>query len=205
MKFDESNDVVKDLLTKSEIEEIYRNVDESYNNFVLKGVGQHIFDFRMPESVMEKILKVCKELSGQDDLILEAYQFARYEKSVGPDGEIILPSLHPHHDLFDQPRFTFDYQLGSNVSWPIFVEGKEIILSDNEAITFSGTHQLHWRPNREWSEGEYLDLIFCHLHSPSFPKHNPDHEEVMLNRARKHLDMLGLGHDLLDPKTINNA
>jgi hypothetical protein len=192
MKFKEVNSVIKQLLTENEIKSIYEEVEKSYNNFIMETLGQQVFDFKMPESVMAKILKVCKELSGQEDLILEAYQFAKYEKFVRPDGVVSIPKLSPHHDTFDQPRFTFDYQLGSNISWPIFVEGKEVILSDNDAVTFSGTHQVHWRPEREWVEGEYVDMIFCHLHSPSLPSSGEGHNPVMLEKAKAYRDKTGL-------------
>lgn len=192
MKFDELNEVVKNLLTQEEVKEIYDMVDESYNNYIMEHLGQQVFDFRMPDSVMEKILKACKEISGKDDIILEAYQFARYEKFTRPDGVVSIPKLAPHHDTFDQPRFTFDYQLGGNISWPIFVEGKETILGNNDAVTFSGTHQVHWRPEREWSEGEYLDMIFCHLHSPSIPSSEPGHNELMFERAKDYRDKVGI-------------
>jgi hypothetical protein len=192
MEFKGVNLVVKQLLTEDEIKSIYKEVENSYNNFIMERLGQQVFDFRMPESVMEKILEVCKKLSGQEDLILEAYQFARYEKFVRPDGVTSIPKLAPHHDTFDQPRFTFDYQLGSNISWSIFVEGEEIVLSDNDAVTFSGTHQVHWRPVREWIEGEYIDMIFCHLHSPSLPSSGPDHNSAMLEKAKTYRDKTGL-------------
>jgi hypothetical protein len=192
MKSNEVNEVIKGLLTEDEVKEIYTEVEKSYNNYIMEHLGQQVFDFRMPDSVMHKILKVCKELSGIEDLILEAYQFARYEKFVRPDGVVSIPKLAPHHDTFDQPRFTFDYQLGSNISWPIFVEGKEAILEDNDALTFSGTHQVHWRPEREWTEGEYVDMIFCHLHSPSSEPITKEHNELMFARGKEYRDKVGI-------------
>lgn len=192
MKLDEINIVIKDVLDESEIKEIYAMVDQSYNRFIMPHLGQQVSDFRMPDSVMDKILKISREISGYDDLVLEAYQFARYEKFVREDGVTSIPKLAPHHDTFDQPRFTFDYQLGSNISWPIVVEGNEAVLKDNEAVTFSGTHQVHWRPDRKWEEGEYIDMIFCHLHSPSFTANPDGHNEMMLARAKDYRDKVGI-------------
>jgi hypothetical protein len=192
MKFDEANEVVTNLLTDSEIEEIYEIVKkQSYKDYVEERLGQQVTDFKMPKSIMDKIIEVCKKISGQDDLVLEIYQFARYEKIIKENNEILLPYLMPHHDKFSQPVFTFDYQIGGNVSWPIVIEGKEVVLSNNEAITFSGTHQVHWRPEREWLDGEYMDMIFCHLYSPSLPDNDDSHQETMLKLVSEYEKKIG--------------
>jgi hypothetical protein len=56
-----------------------------------------------------------------------------------------------------------DVQLKSNINWPIVVEGKEIQLGDNDAVTFSGTHQIHWRAPLEFKDGDFIDMLFCHF------------------------------------------
>lgn len=192
MKFNETNEVVTNLLSDSEIKKIYEIVNkESYKDYVYEKLGQQVTDFKMPESIINKIVEVCKKISRQNDLVLEIYQFARYEKIIKENNEVLLPYLMPHHDKFPQPVFTFDYQIGGNISWPIVVEGKEVVLSNNEAITFSGTHQVHWRPEREWLDGEYIDMIFCHLQSPSLPANSDSHKETMQNLVLEYEKKIG--------------
>jgi hypothetical protein len=191
MKLDNINVISKNVLSNDEIAEIYDRVKESYNEYVNDSWGQQVADFRMPESVLEKIVKLSEDVFGKPGLVLEAYQFARYEKFTAPDGSVSIPRLMPHRDFFTEPRYTFDYQIGSNVSWPIFVEGEEFTLSDNEALTFSGTHQVHWRPKQEWTEGEFVDMIFCHLQHPGDDQITPEYQESMKKRAQSYQKSVG--------------
>lgn len=90
------------------------------------------------------------------DLELESISYTKYSLNYG------LPNLSPHVDTnFIQPRVTFDIQLDSNISWPILIEEKEYILENNQALVFSGTHQVHWRKKINFNENEYVDMLLC--------------------------------------------
>ena len=160
LKTNEKNVIIDNVLEKDEIEEIYREIRQSYSSYIMERYGQKISNFRMPKSALDKIVKICEDVSGVSGLVLEAYQFSRYEKFTKPDGTISMPRLIPHYDGFPEPRFTFDYQISSNTSWPLVVEGTELTLADNQALTFSGTHQIHWRTDKTFNEGEFIDMIF---------------------------------------------
>ena len=162
MRFDEVNAIVDSVFTNEEIDAIYTAIGEPTYEMFMHRYGQEVKDFRMPQAINDKIVKMCKALSGYDNLELEAYQFARYT-----DNDTTKPNLVPHWDSFETPRFTFDIQLRSNTDWTLFVEDKEFVLKDNQALTFSGTHQIHWREKKQFLEGEFMDMIFCHLHIPN--------------------------------------
>lgn len=153
--------------------------------------GQQISDFWMPESALNKIVKYCEEISGISGLKLEAYQFSRYEKFIREDGTLSMPNLTPHFDTFEEPRFTFDYQIRSNTSWPLVVEGKEMLLSDNQALTFSGTHQIHWRTEKIFESGEFIDMIFCHLSFPGSEKNTEAHWNAMKAKEQEFIQTVG--------------
>lgn len=191
MKLDNINVISKNVLSSEDIDEIYKKVEKTYNRYIVEKSGQKVSDFKMPQHIAEKIIKVCEEIFDKTGLELKAYQFARYEKFTKPDGSISIPSLMPHKDFFPEPRYTFDYQLKSNTLWPIVIEGKEFILSDNEAITFSGTHQVHWRPKKDWVEGQFVDMLFCHLHHPDDEQVTLEHSELMKKRAESYKKTVG--------------
>lgn len=191
MKFDEANIVIDNVLTEEEVAQIYRNISNAYNSYVMDRYGQQISNFEMPASALSKIVKHCEEASGVQGLVLEAYQFSRYERFIKEDGAVSNPKLVPHYDGFPEPRFTFDYQLKSNTSWPLFVEEKEFELKDNQALTFSGTHQIHWRSKKEFVPGEFIDMIFCHLYLPNSEKNSQEHWDIMSEKERKYLEMNG--------------
>lgn len=166
MKFDEQNLIINNVLTPEEIEEVYWLISKNNDrNYLMKTFTQNISEFDIPYRIAKKIVAHAEDISGIYGLEIEEYQFARYKKTVDPEtGETLHPKLTPHCDLtFRQPRFTFDYQIKSNTSWPLVVEGKEFDLKDNQALTFSGTHQVHWRKPKVFQDHEFVDMIFFHL------------------------------------------
>jgi hypothetical protein len=112
-------------------------------------------DFKTNMSIVNKIIDSAQTHSDVE-LQLESISFTRYSLDYG------IPDLPPHVDTnFKQPRLTFDIQLKSNTSWPIIVEEELYTLKDNEALIFSGTHQVHWRQKKQFNKNEYVDMLLC--------------------------------------------
>jgi hypothetical protein len=106
----------------------------------------------LPEQIKKKLTDVAEYYYGKP-LKLHAVAFGRYSKEFG------APRLGPHIDEVPS-QFTLDYQLDGNISWPLNVEGKEYLLKNNNAIVFEGEIVLHWRPDRQFKDGEFLDLMW---------------------------------------------
>jgi hypothetical protein len=184
LKFDEKNVVIKNFLTDYEIDDLLNSIKKPYKQYVMDLFVQQITDFRMPEKIEQKIISHIEKITGLSGFEME-YQFSRYEL-LNANGEVAMPNLTPHFDGFEQPRITFDYQLNSNTSWPIYVEGKEFVLKNNEALTFSGTHQVHWRSPKDFSEGEFVEMIFCHLYlKDNGAQLGADHTKLMSDRSEE--------------------
>lgn len=185
MKYEETNEIVRDVLTEQEIQEIYKMLETPSQQYVMKRFNQKISDFRLPESVERKVIKHCEEISGETGLMISEYQFARYTNIINEDGTIGAPFLSPHYDeTFKEPRFTFDYQMRSNTSWPLVVEEKEFALEDNQALTFSGTHQIHWRVKKTFSPEDFVDMIFFHLKKAGAEPKSSDVNMTMNEKAK---------------------
>jgi uncharacterized protein (UPF0147 family) len=165
MKHNEENVIVENVLTEEELSLVYSKVNQSSSKYVMKLFAQTVSDFDLPEVVRKKIIAYSEKISGENNLEIAEYQFARYKKVLDDDSkQPLLPKLIPHWDAaFEEPRFTFDYQIGGNTTWPIVVEEKEFTLKNNSALTFSGTHQIHWRTPKSFDDNEYLDMVFFHL------------------------------------------
>ena len=150
MKYDEKNLILENVLEDNEISEIYKIVEKPNNTYLMKLFTQTIVDFNLPSQINKKIIDYSESISGESDLEIAEYQFARYKNTFDEDSQTMFrPNLTPHCDLtFKEPRFTFDYQLGGNTTWDLVVEGKEFTLANNSALTFSGTHQVHWRKHK---------------------------------------------------------
>jgi len=189
MKHDEKNVIVEDVLLQEEIDELYRIIENPYQKSVMKLFAQTVSDFDLPLSIRNKIVNYCEQISGESNLEIAEYQFAKYKNVNDPEsGERLLPNLTPHWDAaFAQPRFTFDYQIGGNTSWPLVVEDREFTLANNSALTFSGTHQIHWREKKVFSDNDYIDMIFFHLRKKNSPPYQIDLAEKMEEKAKYYL------------------
>lgn len=180
MKRNEKNIIIKDIFTEQEIKDLYSVIDNADMNdtFVQKAFCHRAYFINLPESIINKIKKVAQEHYDKE-LELTEVSFARYSYDMYQDGLAdVTPSLYPHFDnAFHEPRFTVDFQIKSNRSWPIIVEDREYLIEDNEALTFSGTHQIHWRPHTEWKEGEFIDLIFTHFAEKDRELNSLDNDE----------------------------
>jgi hypothetical protein len=161
MDYNYENLIVTDIFTDSEIDAIYEHVEqapEEKKHFV--SVFSHTaYMTWMPDDIVNTIVAKAQETTDKK-LALRELSFARYKK-VSDD---IPVCLTPHRDeTFREPRITMDIQLKSNIDWPIVVEGRSYQLKDNQALTFAGTHQVHWRPKIQFGDEDFLDMIFCHF------------------------------------------
>lgn len=186
MKSNEINTIVDSVLSQDQIDYIYNQVESSTLKQHMPGYNQQLANFALTDEILARLVAVCEEVSGISDLKLEAYQFARYENGKDDDGNVIYrPILSPHHDdTFEEPRFTFDLQLKSNTSWALVVEDKAFTLSDNQALTFSGTHQVHWREHKLFEDGEYIDMLFMHLELKNPEKITQEHKQSMYQKEK---------------------
>ena len=160
------NKIVDNIFTESEISDIYKHVNNTPEG---KKSYQEAFAHTayyswLPEHIVEKIVKVVND-NFDTNLVLKELSFARYENSRGMN-----PRLFPHYDeTFKEQRITFDIQVKSSLPWNIVVEDEPYTLQDNQALFFSGTHQVHWREKIAFESDDYMDMIFCH-----FSEENPE-------------------------------
>jgi hypothetical protein len=191
MKHNEKNLIVENVLSEEEISEIYKIVEKPNNTYLMKLFTQTIVDFSLPSRINKKIIDYSESISGESDLEIAEYQFARYKNTFDEESQTMLrPNLTPHCDLtFREPRFTFDYQLGGNTTWGLVVEQKEFTLENNSALTFSGTHQVHWRKHKIFEDNEYIDMIFFHLRKRNSKESPEEHSSSMESKVKIYSDI----------------
>lgn len=165
MNFDAPNAIIDQVLTQEELDYVYSAVGGSDNTHFMSAYNQDLANFFLRDDIKNKLVLMCEGILGIKGLKLEAYQFARYQNKKDETGRVThRPILSPHHDdTFQEPRFTFDLQLGGNTTWAIVVEGRSYELKNNQALSFAGTHQVHWREHKLFEDGEYLDMLFMHM------------------------------------------
>lgn len=154
------NRIYKNIFTQEEIDELYSVIDinQTDNTSILSIYAQKAWFVDLPSSIKNKVSDLANKIYGHK-VKLEEISFARYSKEYGD-----FPVLTPHYDnTFKESRVTLDVQLRSNIDWPIVIHGKDFTLKDNEAVTFSGTNQIHWRKYQEFSDSDFIEMLFCHF------------------------------------------
>lgn len=168
MKKDLSNVIVRDILTADEVNDILDMINKSGTPTFMEELSCSSYHITLSKSIIDKFIKIAQDIAGEP-VELKEYNVSRYS-NVNYNGKMYYPMLYPHIDegfKEKDARITLDYQLRGNVDWSIIIdnwqEEKEFMLKDNELLSFSGTHQVHWRNKKIFKDGDFLDLIFFHF------------------------------------------
>jgi hypothetical protein len=175
------NRIVDIEFSQDEISAIYSHVENTpKDRAVYQEAFAHTVYFSwLPDQIVNKIIKIAND-NFDRKLILKELAFCRYANTDGKN-----PLLFPHYDqTFKEQRITFDIQVKATRPWAVVVEDRPYILSDNQGLFFSGTHQVHWREKLDFEKTDYVDMIFCH-----FTEENPEvtpeeHYQIMDTRVK---------------------
>jgi hypothetical protein len=186
------NRVIKNVLSQGQIDRVYELVNSCPEDKIKapNTYGQLAFfieQFDSRESGAEDIYLSIENMLKSEyniDLKIAAIQFVRYTTKSGSPAW-----LPPHYDkVFKKPMITVDIQMNSNIVWPVYVNGNSYTLNNNEALVFSGTHQIHWRPKINLEDEQYLDMIFCHLEDTQADEISDKHRVDMKLLSTKYLN-----------------
>jgi hypothetical protein len=165
MRTDLPNILIDNVLNEDDIKEIFNELSLLDSPYVNQDLSYKSWGIKLSEDILVKIKSYAEKIAEQELVLLE-YNFVRYEKVLSSSGKIIsTPLLYPHTDEgFNESRLTLDYQIRSNTSWDICVNANDVetchTLKDNQALVFSGTHQVHWRPKKTFKENDFIELMF---------------------------------------------
>lgn len=183
------NTIVENVFTQEEIQQVYQSLQNNSGNAFVKVHSQANTFIQLPQNIIDKVTNYAKEIVGHDNLVLTEYCHARYANVTSNCGRFhYKPALFPHYDeTFSEPRFTFDYQLQANIEWPIIAEpNTELTLKNNQAATFSGTHQIHWRKPTEFKDDQFVEMLFFHFSDPTLPAKTIEENAIIMEKARKY-------------------
>lgn len=131
------------------------------NGFIIlfECVPEYVYDF-----FKEKMSEVFGVNAARPNLL-----FARYSWESG-----FAPRLLPHADRAVKTQsVTMTVELDSTLDWDIYVEDSRFELGKNSGVFFSGSHQTHFRPHKEFSKDDYYDILLV-----QGPIDEPDQEEM---------------------------
>ncbi len=137
-----------------------KNTNNGFNVIFFSEV-RHIPDFpKLSKEVEDKMRNRFNEVTGSTvDHV--GVLWARYTKESGE-----IPSLMPHCDRSEtHTGYMVTVELESTLDWDYYVEDEKFEMKKNQAIWFSGTHQAHWRPDKEFGDDDYYDILLFQTHS----------------------------------------
>jgi hypothetical protein len=143
---------VEEFLLPSEIEIVNEAIANSMHLQDDNNLGRIIIGIGFPDSVIEAIQERTERLLNKK-LRPMSVSYVEYRLEHGQ------PNLPPHFDG-DNNDLIIDYQLKSNTSWDLGVDGKLFDMNDNNALIFNPNEYPHWRPHKTFTEGEYVGMIF---------------------------------------------
>lgn len=189
--FDLKPTVIPDFFTDEQYKEMYKLIEE-YSwvpDQLNKPMGYFARNIYMKKELFDVMLKHVNKYYNVD-AEMEDCMFI-YNKYTWDTG--FPPTLKPHFDtVADTGTITLTIILDNTIDWNIFVEDQEFEIQKNQALMFSGTHHLHWRPKIEFDKKDYYDFFLCHfIEKDSKTKIQLDDkywDEMVHNRAEKSTD-----------------
>jgi hypothetical protein len=122
-----------------------------------------VHDLKLPETITNKVTKIFYDLYDAQDKSFNPITNITYVEYSAKNG---IPRLPVHIDN-GKSGIIIDYQLESNIEWPIGIEEGLYQLKDNEALIFYPLSQYHWRPNIKWNNDSFVKMIFFDFYTPN--------------------------------------
>lgn len=164
--------VLDNVFTSEEYEHIYDSVNSVFPKELAPDVPSDVTGYKnegqigyfsytkgFEDFIYKRIIKIVEE-STNIKVVDPRVHFARYTPKTGH-----LPTLLPHNDMgVKHPALTLSIQLDSSFDWELCAYDTCETISKNQAMLFSGSHQIHWRPVKEFEQEDYFDIMVCQLH-----------------------------------------
>lgn len=157
---------INDVFSPDELARIREIIDAAVMSNVDNELGRLQVYFDLPNELRDRVAQIAKDL-GYDGLELSSASHVEYNNLYGN------PNLPPHFDG-DTIDLIIDFQLDGNTSWDIGLNCEAYPLEDNSALVFNPNENIHWRPIKDFKDGEYLRMIFfrlCNLNQRSDYSH----------------------------------
>jgi hypothetical protein len=142
----------REVITLEEPNGIDDNTNKIYNLLGRLDVEKLHFD----KTIIEKIEKTLKNLYpnkkfyiGNKNTISSTYS-----------GLYGRPGLSEHKDGGFPLQIIVDYQLDSNTTWNIKVDGEEYEIGNNDALVFDPVVSSHSRPQKDFNSNDYVTMIY---------------------------------------------
>lgn len=190
--------VIKDVFTKDEYKSVYESIESGLSDhntvelmrdvmkkdikptdvitFINDNNGYYFLAGNFKQEIKDKVLDIFRQHVDLPENVMLMLHLARYTHDTG-----YTPSLSPHWDRgLRHPSYTMSIQLDRSLEWDLGVEDTVLQLEPNDAVIFSGSHQVHWRPIIEFSKDDVYDIIVCQVQLLDAPKINTEDKDFLM-------------------------
>jgi hypothetical protein len=159
--------LASDFLTKEHYDLVYAAVQEKIEKNLKRDLGKYDDGFAVidnngfiiyfdvvKDDVVEAIRLKLEEIL-QVPVARPGVLFARYSRDSG-----YRPRLRPHIDrAVRRQSLTATIELDTTLDWDIYVNDEKYNLEKNQILLFSGSRDVHWRPDIDFKDDDYFDVI----------------------------------------------
>jgi hypothetical protein len=186
---------INDFFTQDLIDLVYENVDKEMQRGLVEKNDKYAYMFKFSNNgfitlnkgwdpkIATAIKNKGKEL-GQNFISDNnvALIFARYTHDSGQ-----APTLTPHADVVaNKIIYTCTIRLKSSKQWDFYVKDTRFEMpNEGSSVWFTGNQDVHWRPDLEFEQDEYYDILLCQVWSDIENEQYPEnHKEVMMDQMQ---------------------
>jgi len=163
--------IIKGFFTEEEVEVLLAIINyqkkasvevlgEFFAPLVLPKMARMQIEMMYPPSIRRKLEMFASEMVGEE-VFMSHNSYLSYNQEHSPE---VNPKLPPHYDSDNYfTKLTMDYQLDSNISWPIVIENEHFNLEYGDLLVFWGAGQAHWRDPIMFKEGDNTEVLTMHF------------------------------------------
>ena len=151
---------VKVLMDIIDYQKKATDLGEFYSPLILKTMSRMQIEVMYPISIQRKLEIFASEMVGEE-VFMYHNSYLSYNKEHHSD---VNPKLPPHYDSDNYfSKLTMDYQLHSNIDWPIVIGEETFNLQYGDLLIFWGAGQPHWRDPILFKEGDNTEVLTMHF------------------------------------------
>ena len=155
-----TNEEVEVLLAIVKYQKKAKDLDEFYAPLVLPSLARMQIEVMYPESIRKKLEDFASKIVGEE-VFMYHNSYLSYNKKHNISANPKLPVHYDSDNYFS--KLTMDYQLYTNIDWPIVIEDKSFSLEYGDLLIFWGAGQAHWREPVLFKEGDNTEVLTMHF------------------------------------------
>lgn len=167
-------EIIKNIFSNYEFKNLYKSFKKSENDYtIIPELGYAAFSIKLDEDIISTLKSTIENKLNIKVAKMEAH-YARYSLNTG-----YKPMLMPHYDrALTDATFSLAIVLDNTIDWDIYVEGEQFMPRKNDAVLFSGSHHIHYRPDIEFKDEDYYDIMVCQFYEDTDQNITLDEEHI---------------------------